>query len=281
MKYGMNLLLWTDAVGQQHYPLLEKIKSWGYDGVELPMFSPEADQFRKIGERIKDIGLECTAVTVMPEEANPIDPDAQVRAAAVEHLKRAIDASQALGAKLLCGPFCSPVGKLVGRGRTDEEWRWAVDAFKQVAPYAEKAGITLGVEFLNRFETYFINCVADTARLVDEVGSRHFGMMYDTFHANIEEKRVCDAIRSAGRRIVHVHISENDRATPGEGHVQWDETFAALKQIGYDGWFMVEAFGQALPSLAAATCIWRRMFESEERLATAALQFMRSQWEAT
>ncbi len=117
-----------------------------------------------------------------------------------------------------------------------------------------------------------------TVRFVREVNHPHCRMMYDTFHANIEEKKIPDAIRSCTKETVHVHISENDRGTPGEGHVAWDETFDTLKQVGYDGWMVVEAFGLALPALAAATKIWRRMFRDEEQLSADALTFMKREW---
>ena len=278
MKYGMNLLLWTTNVTEAHYPLLDKIKAWGYDGAEVPAFSFDPAQYRALRRKLDDIGLQCTTVTIVPKDANPLDADAKVRAAAVDHLKRAIDTNHTLGSKLMCGPYVSPVGHLVGRGRTGDEWRWAVETFQRVAPHAQQAGVMLGLEALNRFETYFVNCMADTARLVDEVSHPSFRMMYDTFHANIEEKNVGVAIGTAGHRIVHVHISENDRSTPGEGDVKWDDNFSALRAIGYDGWFVVEAFGQALPDLAAATCIWRKMFPSEEHLAINALRFMKRNW---
>ena len=103
-------------------------------------------------------------------------------------------------------------------------------------------------------------------------------MMYDTFHANIEEKNLPQAIKTCAEYTVHVHISENDRGTPGEGHVHWKESFDTLKQTGYDGWFVIEAFGLALPALAAATKIWRRMFESEDQLARDGLAFMKGEW---
>ena len=104
--------------------------------------------------------------------------------------------------------------------------------------------------------------------------------MYDTFHANIEEKSPSAAIPACADQMVHVHISENDRSTPGEGGVNWDESFAALKDVNYDGWLMIEAFGLALPELAAATCIWRRMFPSEEHLAKEGLKFMKGRMES-
>jgi D-psicose/D-tagatose/L-ribulose 3-epimerase len=187
MKIGMNLLLWTGNVTEEHYPLLDKVKSWGFDGAELPMFGFEEAQYRAIRRKLDSIGLGCTTVTIVPPEANPIDPDAKVRAAAVDRLKKAIDTCHILNCKLMCGPYVSPVGKLVGRGRTPDEWKWAVECFHQVAPYAQKAGVVLGLEALNRFETYFVNCMADISRLVDEVNHPNFQLMYDTFHANIEE----------------------------------------------------------------------------------------------
>jgi D-psicose/D-tagatose/L-ribulose 3-epimerase len=144
-----------------------------------------------------------------------------------------------------------------------------------VADHAAKVGVRLGVEYLNRFECYFLNSAADTVRFVRDVAHPNCRMMYDTFHANIEEKNVREAIRSCADLTIHVHISENDRSTPGSGDIRWDETFDALKEVGYDGWLMIEAFGLALPELAAATKIWRRMFDNEEQLARDGLNFMK------
>ena len=148
---------------------------------------------------------------------------------------------------------------------------------RQVAEHAETVGITLGVEALNRFETYLLNTHADSARFVREVDHPNARMMYDTFHANIEEKDIAQAIRDCHDVCALVHISENDRSTPGSGNVDWDTNFNTLKEVGYDGWMVVEAFGLALPELVAATKIWRRMYESEEQLASDALEFMKEQ----
>jgi D-psicose/D-tagatose/L-ribulose 3-epimerase len=175
----------------------------------------------------------------------------------------------------MMGPYSSPVGKLVGRGHTKEEWKAAVDVFQKVAPYAASAGIPMALEYLNRFEHYFINDTATAAKFVDEVNHPNFQLHYDTFHSNIEEKNIVQSIRDGGKRIIHVHISENDRSTPGEGHVHWDDSFKTLAEIGYDRWLMIEAFGDALPEIAGATCIWRKMFPSDEYLATKGLAFMK------
>ena len=135
--------------------------------------------------------------------------------------------------------------------------------------------VTLCVEALNRFECYLLNSHADAARFARDVAHENCRMMYDTFHANIEEKSISAAIEACQDVLSHVHISENDRSTPGQGGVAWDATFEALKQAEYDGWMVVEAFGLALPEIAAATKIWRRMYESEMQLARDALEFMK------
>jgi D-psicose/D-tagatose/L-ribulose 3-epimerase len=278
MKVGMNLLLWTTNVTDEHFPLLDKIKQWGFDGAEVPIFAADAGHYRALGDKLDDVGLERTAVTVVPPEANPISGDAAVRAKAVEHLKSIIEMCHLAGVQVLCGPYHSPVGGLVGRGRTEDEWKWGVEVLRQAAEAAQQAGVQLALEYLNRFECYFLNCAEDNVKFAREVDHPSLLPMYDTFHANIEEKDIPEAIRICGDMLAHVHISENDRATPREGHVHWDETFATLKAIGYDGWLVIEAFGQALPDLAAATCIWRKMFPTEEHLATRGLEFIRRNW---
>lgn len=280
MKYGMNLLLWTSHVTEAHFPLLGQLKQWGYDGVELPMFDLNPEHFRVIGAELQRTGLESTAVTVCTPEENPISAEAAIREAGLNRLKRAVDCCAAAGTTHLVGPIHSALGHFSGAGRTADEWSRAKDVLTQAGDYAKSAGVTLVVEYLNRFECYFLNCAADAAQFCREVNHSHVKTMYDSFHANIEEKSITAAVRACADQLVHVHISENDRSTPGEGGVNWDETFAALKSVNYNGWLMIEAFGLALPELAAATRIWRRMFPSEDYLAQHGLKFMKSRWQS-
>jgi D-psicose/D-tagatose/L-ribulose 3-epimerase len=151
---------------------------------------------------------------------------------------------------------------------------------RRSAEEAKKANVMLAIEYLNRFECYFLTTAAQARALVKEVNHPNFRSMYDTFHANIEEKNVTETIRNFADSFVHVHISENDRGTPGTGHVPWDETFRALRQVGYDGWLVIEAFGRALPALAAATRVWRDLFSSAEEVYTQGLRFMKEKWAA-
>lgn len=275
MKYGMNMLLWTSDVTEEHFGILESLKHWGFDGVELPVFDLDLAKFSRLGKKLSEIGLERTAVTVCSDADNPISPDKAVREAALTRLKKAIDAVAAAGATHLCGPIHSALGTFSGSGPTADEWQRGLDVLTKAADHAQKNNVTLVCEYLNRFECYFLTNAADDARFCREANHPNLKMMYDTFHANIEEKDLAAAMRSCWDQVVHVHISENDRSTPGEGHVDWVTTFKTLKELKYDGWLMVEAFGLALPALAAATKVWRRMFPTEEYLAKQSLAFMK------
>ena len=188
MKFGMNLLLWTGAMNDDMIPVVASLKEMGYDGVEIPVFEDNIDLYTQWGARLKEMGLECTAVTVRGEEDNPISADPAVRALGVENNKRALDNAAAAGAVRLVGPYHSALGVFSGQGPTEDEWKWGVDSMRQVAEHADTVGITLGVEALNRFETYLLNTHADSARFVRDVDHPNARMMYDTFHANIEEK---------------------------------------------------------------------------------------------
>ena len=276
MKIGFNMLLWTTNLVEDEFHLLEKIKKIGYDGVEIPIFGGEIDHFQKIGQALKDNGLESTSVTVIPDQShNPISENQQDREGAVEHLKWAIDCSEAVGSKVLCGPFHQPLGEFSGEPPTTEEKERAAAVHQKASDYAKNLGISLSIEPLNRFECYFLNTVEDTCNYVDMVNRDNFGFLFDTFHSNIEEKDPVGCIEVGGKRINHIHISENDRGTPGKGHVPWKETFAAIKKINYDSWLTIEAFGRALPDLAAATRVWRDFFPTKEEVYEEGFKFIK------
>jgi D-psicose/D-tagatose/L-ribulose 3-epimerase len=273
----MNLLMWTDTLHDGILPLLDEIKAIGFDAVEVPIFELDVDKYAAWGKHLDKAGLARTGVTVRGGDDNPISPDAAVRGLGVKNNKLAVDCAQAAGCETLCGPYHSALGVFSGSGPTPDEWKWGVESMQQVAEHAHRGGVKLGIEYLNRFECYFLNTAADGARFVSDVGVPGCGMMYDTFHAHIEEKSIPAAIRTLQDCLVHVHISENDRSTPGAGNVRWPENFDTLKEVGYDNLMVVEAFGLALEKLVPATKIWRRMYESEKQLATDALAFMKAQ----
>ena len=280
MKIGMNLLLWTTKVTEQHIPLFQRLKQLGYDGVELPIFEGAPDEYKRIGATLRDLGLAATAVTVMDSGASAISPDKAVRRAAADRLKWVIDRCSDSGAEVLCGPLHSPLGVFSGQAPTEDERLWGIETFHAVAGHAAAARVDLALEYLNRFENYFLTTAADALTWIDRLNQPACGLMWDTFHAHIEEKNVAPAIQSISRRLIHVHISENDRGIPGTGQVNWADTFKALRKIRYDRWLVIEAFGRALPELAAATRVWRDLFEDADQLTEKGLQFIRDQWSA-
>jgi D-psicose/D-tagatose/L-ribulose 3-epimerase len=282
MKVGIDLLLWTAHVTEEQFPVMQMLKEVGYDGVEIPVFGGDVAHFEKVGKAIKDNGLGCTSVTIIPDqEHSPVSPDAKNRQRALDHLKWAIDCSAALGSSVLGGPFFAPLGVFTGQGPTEEEKKRAADVHRKAADHAQSAprSVALAVEFLNRFECYFLNTLADAAQYAQRVDRPNFGVLFDTFHANIEEKDPVGCISKHIDVIKHVHTSENDRGTPGKGHVNWSGTFKALRSGGYDDWLTIEAFGRSLPDLAATTCVWRDLSASQQEVYTFGLKFIKDQWQ--
>ena len=275
MKYSMNLLLWTDTLSPDKLPLLDKMKSIGFDAVELPMFDRDVANAATWGKALDDLGLARSGTCAFGPDDHLISSDPKVRRHALDSIKSVLDCCAAAGCSVMAGHATQALGVFTGTGPTRDEWNWALDGIREASEHAEKVGVKIALEALNRFECYFLNCMADIKRFVNEVNHPACGVMYDTFHANIEEKSVREAITSVKDVLFHVHISESDRSTPGTGMVHWDETFDALYEVSYDGILCCEAFGLLLAKLTAATKIWRRMYESEDKLAADTLAFMK------
>jgi D-psicose/D-tagatose/L-ribulose 3-epimerase len=276
MKVGIDLLLWTDCpTAREHGSLLEKIKSWGYDGVELMVGAMQPDDIRQLSGLADDLELGRTAIMVLgADNADPAAADPALRQAAVEEIKRVADLTRDFGATVLAGPLFQGLGRFSGAGPTENEWQWAVDTIRQAGEYAANAGVRLALEPLNRFEMYMVNTMADGVRFVKDVGLDNVGLLADTHHGNIEENNTAVAWKAAAEHIFHVHISENHRGTPGSGHAIPPEIFTTLSDAGYDGWLTIEAFGTSVPSLIPMLNLWRSYADSEEEIARLGLQYI-------
>jgi D-psicose/D-tagatose/L-ribulose 3-epimerase len=277
MKLGMNLLLWTGGVTSEHFPLLAKLKAAGFDGVELPIFGGQPADYKPLRAELDNLGLKCTTVTILTKDTNAISPDAATRQKAVDWLKTVVEINHTLGSETLCGPYHSAIGEFSGTAPTADEKKRSAEVLRQAAEFAQQANLTLAIEYLNRFECYLINTATQAVELVKMVDHPNFRAMYDTFHAHIEEKDQAATIRTLAPVLAHVHISENDRGVPGSGQVDWDTVFTTLAEVGYDGWLTIEAFGRALPDLAAATKIWRDLFSSPDEVYLKGIKFIKDQ----
>jgi D-psicose/D-tagatose/L-ribulose 3-epimerase len=275
MKFGINTLLWGARVGQPDFDRLPAIREAGFHGIEVPIFDPSDFPAAALRRAVDGAGLECTAVTIIPRGLGLGDPDPTARRGAQEHLRAVIGQVADAGIGLLSGPMYFPVGYLPGRRRTGDEWARVVEGWQRLAPVAADADLEIGIEPLNRFETYFLNTAADGAAFCDAVAHPAVGLLIDTFHANIEEKTIGGALRAAGRHLKHLHTCENDRGIPGSGHVAWQEFFDTIGQLGYDRWLTIESFGFAAGALSAAAAIWRDLAPTDDAIAFEGIEFLR------
>jgi D-psicose/D-tagatose/L-ribulose 3-epimerase len=275
MKFGVNTFIWTATFDRSHFALLPGIKQAGFDGVELPLINPSQVDAAGIRRALAENQLECTFCSVIPAGLSAISDDAEVRGKTRAHLEDCIKVAAEAGSKLIAGPIYSPVGYLPGRRRNADEWSRAVEFYQSLGDALARHNVGLAIEPLNRFETYFLNTVDDAAALSEAVNDASVGVLFDTFHANIEEKEVADACRRLGRHLKHVHTCENDRGTPGTGHVDWAALFRVLRELRYDGWLTIESFGFALGELSAAASIWRDLAPSPESIAFEGVKFLR------
>jgi D-psicose/D-tagatose/L-ribulose 3-epimerase len=281
MKIGMCMFLWTTSVSRKHEKLLRDIKATGFDGVEIPIFEGSPDDYRRLGDLLDRIGLERTAVSAMGDPAmNLISPDAATRKRGIAYMKWAVDCAEALGATTLSGPLHSTLGQFSGTGPSAAELKRSLSSQRAIGDHAGRHGVTIGLEALNRFECYLVNTMADLVAHIDAIGHPNIRAMYDTFHSNIEEADPIGAFTRNRERIVHVHISENDRGVPGRGNIPWAETFQALRASGYDDWLTIEAFGRSLKDLAAATKVWRDFSETPEAVYRDGYHHIRDGWQA-
>jgi D-psicose/D-tagatose/L-ribulose 3-epimerase len=276
MKLGVNTYIWGATFGPPDFHLLPRLKDAGFDGVEVPILDPAAFQADAVGRACDRLGLARTAVANVPGGSSLASHDAGERQRARDHVAACVRAARDLGARQLSGPMYTPVGFLTGQRRTAEEWKWAVDSWQHLTPVVESAGLEIGLEPLNRFETYFLNTAADAARLCDAIGSPRIGILLDTFHANIEEKSIGAALRQAGPHLRHLHACENDRGIPGTGHVAWAEFFETVRDLGYDRWMTIESFGFSLGELSTAAAVWRDLASTPEAIAFEGLTFLRA-----
>lgn len=275
MKFAVTTYIWSAEFTPANASILPDIKAAGFDGIELPIFRPAGFQAGAIRRALEEQRLECIASCAFVDGLSLISDDADLRRRTAVHLEDVIKAAADVGAKMIAGPVYAPVGLLAGRRRTRDEWQRAVEAYRAIVPVLRAHDVTLAIEPLNRFETYFLNTAADAARLCDDVNDPHVGVVFDTFHANIEEKNIAAGYRTVGRHLKHVHTSENDRGTPGHGHVPWAEVFAALRDLRYDGWCTIESFGFNIGDISAAAAIWRDLEKTPESIAFDGIRFLK------
>lgn len=275
MKIGVHLALWANQWDDDVIPYADIAADLGFDGVELSLLGMTTDRIRAIRQAVEGRNLEITCTTGLRPQTDISSLDPALRATGVEYLMQSVATTAALGGHLLTGVLYAPWNVRVQANRA-QRWEHCVAGLRRVARVAEEADVTLGLEAINRFETDLVNTAAQATRLCEEVDSPAVGVLLDTFHMNMEEKHMGDAIRATGKHLVHMHCDENDRGVPGSGHIPWDEVFQALRDIRYAGWLTLEMFVAANQSVSSDLAIWRQIEPDSTEAARQGLAFLKS-----
>jgi D-psicose/D-tagatose/L-ribulose 3-epimerase len=278
MKFGIHSLLFSETFTERDLPLLDKAKAMGFDAIDIVPFDLERFPAKQVGQRAADLGLDIIIEIGTPAHANIISPNPEERDAGVELTKRLVDASVEAGARVFGGVNYAGWGYLTGRMRTEEEWRWGLENFRKIADYglAHAPGLTIALEVVNRFETHFLNIAADAVRFIHGLGTPpNVKVHLDTFHMIREEDSFVGAVREAGPLLGYIHACENQRGIPGRGQVPWHDFFQALRDVNYQGVVTIESFDPNFKNIAKLCCIWRKLADSPEQLASEGLTFLK------
>lgn len=267
MKIGVSAFAWTTQLNHTHLSIFPLLREHGIEGFEIAMFDPSELDTKALRRAFEASDIECTVCAILPAGINPISSAAPDRKRALGHIVQCIETAAEIGAHTMGGPLYAPIGYLPGRRQTRDEWLWAVECFQSLGEVLDRNEMTLGIEPVNRSESFFINTAGEAAAICDEVGNPRIGVLIDTFHANIEEKDIAGAVRSAGPRLKHIHASENDRGLLGSGHVTFPEIVTALIEIGYNGYLMIEGFGYSVSEKNSLGALWGDMNVSPEDIA--------------
>ncbi|PSK67275.1 D-tagatose 3-epimerase [Micromonospora sp. MH33] len=264
MRFGAHSQMLVHDLDDDAMWIFERARDWGLDALELHVADPETFPADAVRRASAEHGIAVVLGTALNAHNSTVSDDAEVRAKGRRHLRGCVDIAVRVGAPKICGGLHSANGHFVGRGRTADEWKRSVSALREAGEYAGERGVTLTVEPVSRYSGYFLNTAADAVALVDEVGLPSVGVQLDTFHMNIEESHMAEAIRLAGPRLKHFHAVENNRGIPGTGQVPWVDCFTALSEVGYDDLCVFEFFPVDLPVMARRTHTWRPLATSEE-----------------
>ena len=267
MRIGVSAFAWTADFRESHLDVIPTLRHHGLTAFEIPMFDPTKLPATKIRRAMDASVIDCTVCAILPQGINPISEDSAVRRRSIQHLHTCLQVAAEMGAKLIGGPIYAPIGYLPNHRRTDDEWKWAVEALQSLTPALEAAGMELAIEPVNRSETFFLTTARDADALCEAVGHARIGVTIDTFHANIEEKNIADAIRLTGRHLKHLHASENDRGPLGSGHVNFPEIIRALRETSYAGYLIIEGFGYSASESDSPGYLWADKKVSPQEMA--------------
>jgi D-psicose/D-tagatose/L-ribulose 3-epimerase len=277
VKFSVSTWLWTSPFTTETIALFPKIKSMGFDAVEIPVEYPEMIDAKKVGDALRSNGLSPIVCGAFGPSRDLTNEDPAVHENCYRYIVQCLNLCNAWGAKFLAGPMYSAVGKarMVPPEQRKIEWERAVANLHKVSKLAHERELQIALEPLNRFESDMINTAEDVLRLINDINHPAANVLLDGFHMAIEEKNIQDAITSVGDKLIHVQVSENYRGTPGTGQTPWDSFKKGLTNINYNGAVSIESFTPEIKELAGAVCIWKNLAPSQDGFAQEGIDFLR------
>ncbi len=271
---GIEIFYWLDRWSDDQSSVFAKAAEAGYDGVEISLVAGLDVGVGRMARTAGSLGLDVLCSTGLSPTMDISSPDASVRRAGIDHLRRCLDDAARLGSPILGGvTYATWMG--FPDGDHDGHRQRSAAALREVAGYASTLGIDICLEVLNRFETFMFNTVADCLEYMDMVDHPSVKVELDTFHMNMEEDDLAGAVRLAGSRIGHVQVAANNRRAPQYGHIDWSSFSQALDQVGYQGWVVFETFPNSKVETGRATYAWRDLTDRPDQDAAGAARFIR------
>jgi D-psicose/D-tagatose/L-ribulose 3-epimerase len=273
MKLGIHAYAWCSQWSNATLDLIDRAQMQGMDFIEIPLMVLETFDAKAVKARLDSTGFKAVTSTVLLGETDITSDDPEIRANGVEYLKACVQATHDIGATCFSGVTYAQHVKPAVKRPTERDWEYSAACLRDVARFAQGLGVTVGIEPVNRYETYLVNTCAQARKLMTMIDEDNVKIHLDTYHMNIEEKSFYDATKLAGQDLVHYHLCENDRGIPGTGLVDWDGIFKALAEIDYEGYAALESFVDVTDNMN--TWVWRQLAADGDTLLREGVGFIR------
>ena len=276
LQYAAHAFAWTTSWSNETLHLIDHTKELGFDCIEIPLLEIEKVDPPAIKERLERVGLGVCVSTACSEETDVSADDAEIRKNGLEYLKQCVQAAHDIGATSFSGVLYSAIGKKIDRMPDERYWDRAAVALKEVAKMAADLGVLIGIEPINRYETFLINTCDQALKLLKMIDEPNVRIHPDAYHMNIEENDFYEPTKKVAPYLCHYTLSESHRGAPGSGTVNWDEIYKALGEVDYTGVVGLESFIDVSDAMRAATCGWRPMASSSDALLTEGVAYLKS-----
>jgi len=275
LQYAVHAYAWTTSWSNATLDLIDHARELGFDYIEIPLMEIDLVDPAAIRERAETVGIGLCTSTACSEETDPTGEDEATRQRGIEYLRRCVRATADMGATVFTGVTYSAIGRRIKGFPGEVYWERAATGLREAARLGQDLGVTVGIEPINRYESFLINTCAQALQLRERVNEPNVAVHLDAYHMNIEESDFYSPTRKAAPFLCHYHLSESHRGTPGTGTNDWEGIYRALAESDYQGIVGMESFCEVSEAMAAATCIWRTLAPSSDELLRAGLKYLK------